>query len=67
MEFAGFYLVGSYIPNSGDELKRLEYRQRWNRDMEAYLLSLSTSGLKAGLDVHPHGHGTHAPPHTPHA
>ncbi|ELR14342.1 exodeoxyribonuclease III, putative, partial [Acanthamoeba castellanii str. Neff] len=56
LEFAGFYLVGSYIPNSGDELKRLEYRQRWNRDMEAYLLSLSTSGLKAGLDVHPHGH-----------
>jgi len=51
LEFERFYLVGSYIPNSGDGLRRLEYRQRWNIDVEAYLLTLAQSGLKAGIDV----------------
>lgn len=51
LEFAKFFLVGTYIPNSGDELRRLEYRQKWNRDLEAYLHELATSGLKGGIDI----------------
>ena len=29
LEFEAFFLVNVYTPKSGSELKRLEYRQRW--------------------------------------
>lgn len=38
--FAKFYLVTVYTPNSGNELKRLDYRQQWDRDFLAYLKRL---------------------------
>jgi exodeoxyribonuclease-3 len=31
-EFEDFFLVTVYTPNSGSELKRLEYREQWDRD-----------------------------------
>jgi exodeoxyribonuclease-3 len=31
-EFDEFFLVTVYTPNSGSELKRLEYREQWDRD-----------------------------------
>ena len=39
-EFPRFFLVTVYTPNSGNGLRRLEYRQIWDRDFLAYLQSL---------------------------
>jgi len=39
-EFPGFFLVTVYTPNSGNGLRRLEYRQIWDRGFLAYLQSL---------------------------
>ncbi len=39
-EYAECYLVTVYVPNSGSELKRLEYRQRWDAAFLAYLKKL---------------------------
>ena len=40
MEMPEFFLVTVYTPNSQDELKRLDYRMRWEDDFQAYLRSL---------------------------
>jgi exodeoxyribonuclease-3 len=40
LEFENFILVTVYTPNSGSELKRLEYRQRWDADFLTYLKGL---------------------------
>lgn len=40
LEMDDFYLVTCYTPNSQDELKRLEYRMRWERDFQAYIRHL---------------------------
>ena len=37
LEFENYYLVAVYTPNSGSELKRLEYRQRWDAAFLSYL------------------------------
>lgn len=39
-EFKEFFLVNVYTPNSGSELKRLEYRQTWDRAFLRYLQTL---------------------------
>lgn len=39
-EYADFYLVNVYVPNSQRELTRLAYRQTWDRDFLAYLKKL---------------------------
>lgn len=39
-EYPEFILVTVYTPNSGSELKRLEYRQQWDADFLAYLQQL---------------------------
>lgn len=39
-EFDDFYLITAYIPNSGSELGRLEYRQMWDRDFTSYMSDL---------------------------
>jgi exodeoxyribonuclease-3 len=39
-EYADYYLVTVYTPNSGSELKRLDYRQGWDRDFLAHLKKL---------------------------
>ncbi len=31
LEFEKFFLVNVYVPNSGSELKRLDYRQEWDK------------------------------------
>ncbi|MEN8201780.1 MAG: exodeoxyribonuclease III [Bacteroidota bacterium] len=43
LEFDGFFLVNVYVPNSGNELKRLDYRQQWDKDFHAYLKKLELS------------------------
>ena len=40
LEFEHFYLVNVYTPNSQSELRRLEYRMKWEEDFLAYLLKL---------------------------
>ncbi len=40
LEFEDFFLINCYVPNSGQELLRLDYRQRWDKDMLAYLKKL---------------------------
>ncbi len=40
LEYAQFYLVNSYVPNSQDGLKRLSYRMDWEDDMREYLKAL---------------------------
>lgn len=39
-EYAEFYLVCCYTPNSQDGLKRLDYRMQWEDDLRAYLKEL---------------------------
>ncbi len=39
-EFADFHLVTVYTPNSGSELKRLNYRQQWDKDFLSYIQTL---------------------------
>lgn len=39
-EYPGFYLINVYVPNSGQQLKRLEYRKKWNSDFLDYLKTL---------------------------
>lgn len=40
LEFAGFYLVTVYTPNSQDGLARLDYRMRWEDDFLHYIKGL---------------------------
>lgn len=40
LEFEDFYFVTVYTPNSQSELKRLEYRTRWEDDFIDYLVKL---------------------------
>ena len=40
LEFGDFFLVNAYVPNSQNELKRLDYRMRWEDDFRAYLKNL---------------------------
>ena len=40
LEMEQFFLVCVYTPNSQDELKRLDYRMRWENDFLAYLRTL---------------------------
>jgi len=42
VEFAKYFVVTVYTPNSGSELKRLEYRQRWDKDFLNYLKELES-------------------------
>ena len=44
LEMEDFYLVCVYTPNAQDELKRLEYRMRWEDDFRAYLTGLASKG-----------------------
>ena len=40
LEMPDFFLVTVYTPNSQDELRRLDYRMKWEDDFRNYLLAL---------------------------
>jgi len=40
LEYAEFYLVTVYTPNSQNELARLDYRMHWENDFRNYMISL---------------------------
>ena len=42
LEYAGFYLVTVYTPNSQEQLKRLDYRMDWETTFLAYLKGLES-------------------------
>jgi exodeoxyribonuclease-3 len=39
-EFEDFYLVNVYVPNSGNGLVRLDYREQWDKDFKDHLKKL---------------------------
>jgi exodeoxyribonuclease-3 len=39
-EFNDFYVINVYVPNSGSELVRLDYRAQWDKDFLEYLKKL---------------------------
>lgn len=41
LEFEDFFFVTCYTPNSQNELKRLDYRMKWEDDFREYLLKLN--------------------------
>ena len=42
-EYENFYLVNVYVPNSGQQLDRLDYRKQWDADFLEYLKNLEKS------------------------
>ncbi len=42
LEYAKFYLVDCYTPNSQRELTRLDYRMKWEDEFKSYLKKLDT-------------------------
>lgn len=40
LEFEGFFFITCYTPNSQNELKRLDYRMKWEDDFFAYIQRL---------------------------
>ena len=40
LEYKNFFLVNVYVPNSGNELKRLDYRMNFDKDFNIYLNNL---------------------------
>lgn len=41
IEYESFFLVNVYVPNSGNDLKRLDYRQKWDLDFYKHLHALT--------------------------
>ena len=42
LEYPDFYLVNTYVPNSQDGLRRLDYRMRWEDSFRAYVSKLAS-------------------------
>ena len=42
LEMPDFYLVNTYVPNSQDGLRRLDYRMRWEDSFRAYVSKLAS-------------------------
>ncbi len=56
LEYPKFYLITVYTPNSGSELKRLEFRQGWDKAFLAYTKALAAKkaiGLLWGFKRRP--------------
>ncbi len=43
IEMDDFYFITVYVPNSQDELKRLDYRMKWEDDFYSYIKNLEKS------------------------
>lgn len=40
VEFENYFVISVYVPNSGNDLRRLEYRQQWDADFLNFLKNL---------------------------
>ena len=43
LEYLEYYLITVYVPNSQDELRRLDYRMKWEDDFLSYIKKLEES------------------------
>lgn len=43
LEYPEYYLITVYVPNSQDELRRLDYRMKWEDDFLSYIKKLEES------------------------
>jgi exodeoxyribonuclease III len=43
LEYANYFLVNVYVPNSGEGLRRLDYRVKWDNDFRTFLKKLSAT------------------------
>jgi len=43
LEFEDYFIVTAYVPNSGNDLRRLDYRQTWDTSLLGYLKNLEKS------------------------
>lgn len=43
LEFEKYYVTTVYVPNSGNDLRRLAYRQEWDKSFLAYLKSIEAN------------------------
>lgn len=48
LEYNDFYLIDVYVPNAGENLRRLEYRQEWDKAFGNYISSLDKPVLVCG-------------------
>jgi exodeoxyribonuclease-3 len=44
LEYPDFHLVNVYTPNAQDQLRRLDYRMRWDKAFRSYLKKLGANG-----------------------
>ena len=51
LEFEDFFFVTCYTPNSQNELKRLDYRMKWEDDFREYLLRLNKKKPVISLEI----------------
>lgn len=42
LEFEQFYLINAYVPNGGAGLKRLDYREQWDKELAQYIKKLDS-------------------------
>lgn len=42
-EYPNYFVVNVYVPNSGQQLERLDYRRQWDKDFLSYLKNLENS------------------------
>jgi exodeoxyribonuclease-3 len=40
VEYPRFFVVTVYVPNAGEELRRLDYREKWDTDFREYIATL---------------------------
>ena len=48
LEYPDYYFVAAYVPNSGDGLKRLDFRMGFEEDLKLYFASLNKSIVYCG-------------------
>ncbi|ARM74868.1 exodeoxyribonuclease III [Acidianus manzaensis] len=48
LEFQDFYVINTYFPNAGEELKRLDFKLAFDKDFEKYVLSLNKPCIICG-------------------
>lgn len=40
LDYGSFYFINVYVPNAQDQLKRIDYRMRWEDDLRQYIRTL---------------------------
>ena len=51
LEYEKFYLITVYVPNAQDQLKRIDYRMKWEEDFQPLLKSWMTKNLSLSAEI----------------